>query len=240
MTQDLCIDEGSSACHTYYDRVPRYLWSFIIVPHLIWHGTSVFVKDLQRVTPTMTKDLCICEGSSACHTYYDTGPLYLWRFFSVPHLLWHGTSVFVKDLQRVTPTMTRDLCICEGSSACHTYYDTEPLYRWRIFRVPHLLWHRTSVFVKVLQRATPTMTRDLGICEGSSACHTYYDKGPLYLWRFVNVPHLLWHGTLVFMKVLQRATPTMTRDLCICGLNRITYHIHTSVRSARIRSCFYD
>ena len=35
--------------------------------------------------------------------------------------------------------------------------------------------------MKVLQRATLHMIRDLWICEGSSACHTYYDTGPRYL-----------------------------------------------------------
>ena len=201
MTRDLYICEGSSACHTYYDTGPWYLWRFFSVPHLLWHGTSVFVKILQRATPTMTQDLCICEGSSASHTYYDRGPRYLWRFFRVTLLLWHGISVFVKVLQRVTLTMTRDLCICEGFSAYHSYYDTGPRYLWtsRFFSVPLLLWHRTSVFVKVLQRTTPTMTRDLGIWEGSSACHSYYDTGPLYLWRFFSVPHLLWHGTSVLV-----------------------------------------
>ena len=172
MTRELCICEDSSACHSYYDTGPLYLWRFFSVPHLIWHGTSVFVKVLQRDTPTMTRDLGVCEDSLACQTYYDTGPLYMRRFFSVPLLFWHGTSEFVKVLQRATLNMIRDLCIWEGSSAYHTYYDTGPLYFLRFFGVSHLIWHGTSVFEKVLQRATLILTWDLGICEGSAACHT--------------------------------------------------------------------
>ena len=134
----------------------------------------------------MTRDLGICS-SSAYHTFNDTDPLYFLRFFSVPHLLWYGASVFVKVLQRATVTMTRDLWFCESSSAWHGYYDTGPLYLWRFFSVPHLLWHGTLVFVKVLQRATLNMLRDLGICEDSLVCQTYYDTEPLYLRRFFSV-----------------------------------------------------
>ena len=136
-----------------------------------------------------------------------------WGFFSVLHLLWHGASVYNSPRTRGTRTYSRVF----GSGAVTTCF--------KDMSVPTV--DQTTYY-------------DMGpICEGSSACHTYFDTGPLGFWRFFSVPHLLWHRTSVFVKVLQRATLTMTRDLGICGLNGISYHINTSVRSSRIRSCFY-
>lgn len=88
----------------------------------------------------MSQDLSI-EGTLVCHakcvtgtyriegslnngnTYYDMGPKYWW-FFTVLHLLCHGTFV-LRILCRATPSMTRDIDI-EDSTTCHTYYDTGP------------------------------------------------------------------------------------------------------------------
>ena len=93
----------------------------VIVPYLLWHRTSV--------------NMIISEGWSHLVTFmtsqclfvclFDWGLLSCSRFFSLiwrrHHYRWRAAKI---DL-------------------CSTFMSTE---QWGFFSVPHLLWHRTSVY----------------------------------------------------------------------------------------------
>jgi hypothetical protein len=159
----------------FYDSRLFKQGGIFIVPHLLWHGASVF-----PVSSEGPSHLIASYDSQENHVIFKKGEIFI-----VPNLLWHGNSVF--PISSETPfhliayyNLQGDQSIAsssrEGSLSCHACCDMETRFSGlirstvpfnRLLRLARGPFNRLFKQGWDLYRATLAVTWGLGFPDSS-------------------------------------------------------------------------